>query len=140
MADVVERDREKVAVDLWNECTVPRDALAAPVDRERWDLGALVALVGVVGNGGLLGMIENNRETSGPLVADALTALRSVGLAEAADLLARAEAAYLDIRPNDCHDDLTEEQEELWDELDEAWWPIGEEIERVVAERLASLG
>ncbi|MDQ1105925.1 hypothetical protein QE364_003881 [Nocardioides zeae] len=137
---MVERSREKVAVDFWNECGVPRDALEDAADRERWDLGALVALVGVAGNGGLLGMIENNRETSGPLVADALTALRSLGLTDAADLVARAEAAYLVMRPNDCSDDLTEEQEELWDELDEAWWPVGEEIERVVDERLAALG
>ncbi len=139
MADVRERSGEQRAVDFWDACGVPRDALEE-VDRERWDLGALVALVGVAGNGGLLGMVENNRETSGPLVADAVTALRSVGLTDAADLVARAEAAYLVMRPNDCHDDLTEEEEELWDELDEAWWPVSEEIERVIAERVAALG
>lgn len=127
-------------IDFYDGRTSSRESLASDVDRERWDLGAVMVHVGLVDNGGLLGTIENNRETSGPYIADALTALRALGLTDAADLVARAEAAYLAMRPNDCGDDLTEEQEELWDELDEAWWPVGEQIERVVAARVAALG
>lgn len=125
------------AIDFYNE--TPADDIADGQPRTVWLCGAALTLCGVVGNGGLVGTVENARETgTGELLADGAAGLRLVGLVAAADLVERADREYRRMRPSDCSDELSPADERLWDELDEAWWPLGEEAERVLEERLTA--
>lgn len=97
--------------------------------------GALLSFSGIAGNGGLMGALDTLRATDGQQVmADAVAAMRAHDLNDLAELTERADTEFRRMRP---HEDaeLSEADEALWEELDEAWFALDPDgrIEQAVA-------
>ncbi|PQZ95909.1 hypothetical protein CQ018_01015 [Arthrobacter sp. MYb227] len=90
-----------------------------------WHVGALLSFHGLAENGGLVGgAIENIRlGIDDPLVEDALSAFHRFGLTTQAALIQRADQEYARFRPSGS-EDLSEQDEALWEALDEEYFEI----------------
>ncbi|GAB7192579.1 hypothetical protein NUM3379_32880 [Kineococcus sp. NUM-3379] len=105
-------------------------------------LGAVMGLHGIAENGGLVGGGVENLLLGGRrrAVDDAIDGFRWLGLADVAALVARARDEYLRFRPTG-HEDLSGEDELLWQRLDADWSgaATGDRIEAAVSARLQEI-
>ncbi|MDF9715036.1 hypothetical protein INN71_12990 [Nocardioides sp. ChNu-153] len=127
------------AIDYYDDRVGLRESLEDDAARRRWDLGAVAVIHGLIGNGGLVGAIENCVETDVEYVTDGIVALRSLGLDQVADLVDRAFVEYRRMRPNSCSDDLSPADDALWEELDEAYWAVSDDVEHAISARASAL-
>ena len=88
--------------------------------------GAALSFSGIADIGGLMGGgIENCRETDSlGAISEAIAAFRFLGLPAVAQLIDRAHAEYARMRPGGASYAMSEEDEQLWDELDEQWFAL----------------
>lgn len=109
--------------------------------QEHKDAGCVLMVSALIDNGGLVGTIENLYLSTPQVVTDAPPALRRQGLDEFADLFEKAATEYLRMRPDaDFNIEISEQDEELWDALDDQWYELDDDSKVVatVERKLAS--
>lgn len=113
-------DREQAAIDAYlrRDTSFPERHLL---------YGAAASFTGIADNGGLMGGgVENCRETdTAHDIAQAASAFRSFGMADVAELIERADAEYVRMRPGGAMQELFEQEERIWKALDDEWYALG---------------
>ncbi|MCK0113104.1 hypothetical protein MWU75_13215 [Ornithinimicrobium sp. F0845] len=104
------------------------DAYLSGADARHENLayGAVLMLGGMADNGGLVGGIGELHITDSPrVIADGVAGLRRFVLTDVADLVERAAAEYRRMRPTG-EEEISAEDEALWEKLDEEWFRLTE--------------
>lgn len=102
------------------------DAYMSGADARRENLayGAVLVLGGMADNGGLVAGIGELLVPDPPRVlVDGVAGLRRFALTDVAELVERAAAEYRRMRPTG-DEEISAEDEALWEELDEEWFRL----------------
>lgn len=108
-------------------------------DQQAKDAGCIMMLVSLVSNHGLMGAIDTFRLGIPQALVDVPVALRRFELAEFVELFEHAHTEYMRMLPAiEPEWELSEQDEQLWDELDEKWWAMDEDavLEATCASRV----